>query len=253
MKENQKGLILRAVILGMLLSVSAGAAEAEWKSDPPKGETATITADYSTLDYGDREIAVINQMRAYSDAACENELNLQTDFSGEEKLVYRLEEKDIPETIYLIPPIISVSQKVEKTELYMQDEEDASDVGFWIKDMFVQKVRRGLFHKEPAVYEVNVIIDSETGEYPDHLKMVSDGKIYPEMQSVRFSGPDPAKQTLSEYSFHYEVSDDAAAALEILDHASFVYYGLVRFETANDWDFSCEDAKLQIIEATATN
>ncbi len=247
MKKKQKGIILRVIILGMLLSVSAGAAETGGEFDLPKGETATITADYSALDYGDQEIAVIDQMRAYSDAACENELDLQTDFSDEEKLVYRLEEEDIPEMIYLIPPIISVSQKVEKTELYMQDEEDASDAGFWIKDVFVQKVRRGLFRKEPAVYEVNVIIDSETGEYPDHLKMVSDGKIYSEMQSVSFSGPDPAKQALSEYSFHYEVSDDADAALKILDRASFVYYRTVRFETANDWDFSCKDAKLQII------
>ena len=140
-------------------------------------------------------------------------------------------------------------KKVEKTELCAQGEEDDSSAGFYIKDMFVQKVRSGLFHKEPARYEVNVIIGSETGEYPNDLKMISDGRTYSGTQSESFLYSDPAVQNLSELSFQYKVSDDAAAALEILDHASFVYHGIVHFETANDWEFSCEDAKLQIVEA----
>ncbi len=266
------GMLLKAAVFGMLLAISAGAAETEGEADGrsdagnydatacametegepdlAEDELPTITADYSALDYGDQKVMVRDGMKAFSDAACGNGLELQTVSFEEKKLVCQFEQEEIPETVYLLPPILSVLRKVEKTELCAQGEENANPDGFYIKDMFVQKVRSGLFHKEPARYEVNVIIGSETGEYPNDLKMISDGRIYSGKQSEAFLYSDPAVQNLSELSFQYDVSDDAAAALEILDHASFVYYGIVHFEAANDWEFSCEDAKLQIIEAT---
>ncbi len=267
-----RGTLLKAVVLGMMLAVPAGAAETEGEAvgkigaenysvtahvmetegdtDLTGDEMTTITADYSALDYGDQKVVVRDGIKAFSDADCEDSLELQMISSGEKEIIYQFEQEEIPEMVYLIPPILSVLKKVEKTELRARDEEDAFDAGFWIKDVFVQKVRRGLLHMEPAVYEVNVIIDSESGEYPNDLKMISGGRTYSGTQSESFLYSDPAAQNLSEFSFQYEVSDDAAAALEILDHASFVYYGVVHFEAANDWDFSCEDAKLQVIGAT---
>ena len=247
--RKYRGTLLKVAVLGMMLAAPAGAAETE-ESNLAGDVLPTITADYSALDYGDQKVTIRDELRAFSDADCEDRLDLQKGSSDEKKIVYQFGQKAIPETVYLIPPVISVLKKVEKTELRAQNEEDASDTGFWIKDVFVQKVRRGLFQKEPAMYEVNVIIGSENGEYPNDLKMISGGRTYSCTQSESFLYSDPAVQNLSEFSVQYEVSDDAAAALEILDNASFVYYGVVHFEAANDWEFSCGDAKLQIIEAT---
>lgn len=246
--RKYRGTFLRVAVLGMMLTVSAGAAETE-ESDLTGDVLPTITADYSALDYGDQKVMVRDGMKAFSDAACENGVELRTVSFEEKKLVCQFEQEEIPETVYLLPPILSVVKKVEKTELCAQGEENANPDGFYIKDMFVQKVRN-FPKKEPARYEVNVIIGSETGEYPNDLKMISGGRTYSGKQSESFRYSDPAVQNLSELSFQYDVSDDAAAALEILDHASFIYYGIVHFEAANDWEFSCRDAKLQIIEAT---
>ncbi len=258
-----------AAILSTMLAVSVSAAETktnaildtdarnydamaetkeESESDLPENDVSTITADYSATKLAGREFP-FPSIKAFSDVSCENELPLEFVDSGEDQVIYQFHRDDAPETIYLIPPIVPVTRKVEKTELVAPDGTAEPANGCYIKDVFVRK-ERGFLEKEPTWYEVYVIIDSETGEYPDNLIMKSDGKIYQGAQSVRFSSPDPATQTIDELSYHFKVSDDADAALEAFDHASFTYTRLVHYEAANDWDFSCEDAKLEIVEAS---
>ena len=79
--------------------------------------------------------------------------------------------------------------------------------------------------------------------------MVSGGRIYRNGKTVNIlsSGMD---SSISEYSFQFKAASDAALAQTILDDAYFTYTWITQFEMADDWNYSCKDTILQIVDAT---
>ena len=249
MKRKDLGIIIIVTVLCVALSVSACAAGVETESDLQGEDANFIMADYSTTDLAGQEFEIFADLRAFSDAACENGLDLQVlPSSGENKISYQFEQDTVPETVYLKPLIVSISQRTEKTILDTQSEDDTNSDEFYAKEISVRK-KRSFSSDDEDSYEVNVAIESGTGKYPDRLKMVSGGRIYSSGRTINDLWSDTGG-SISEYSFHFEVASDEASAQAILDDAYFTYSWITHFEVADDWDYSSENVKLKMVDIT---
>ncbi len=244
MKKKYIGLILGVAFLKAVMVVTADGAATEVVPVLSEKHIYTITADYSALDLTEQDFSTVSELRAFSDAACEHELDLEIVSSENEKITYQFEQEMVLETIYLIPPIISVSEKVEEEMLNVEKESDDYSEEFFAKALFVQKMYE-FGSKDRDAYEVNVLITSDTGRYPDNLKMISGGKTYQSKRRISISESDTEK-AISEYSFQFEVSDNESTAQKILDNAYFTYSWIAHFEVADNWAYFCKDVGLQI-------
>ena len=247
MKKKNLKMILTVTVLCAAMAVPAGAARAETESELPEDGVYSITADYSATDLAGQEFEIFEDLRAFSDAACENGLDLQVLPSpGENKISYQFEQDTVPETVYLKPLIVSLSQRTEKTILDTQIEDGTDPDGFHAKEISVRK-KRSFPPDDEDLYEVNVVIESETGKYPDRLKMVSGGRIYSSGRTISDLWSD-TDGSISEYSFHFEVASDEASAQAILDDAYFTYTWITHFEVADNWDYSSENVELKMVD-----
>lgn len=232
---------MKKIFFWVLLVLSLSACGSNSKGGQ-RDSVYSVTANYSTLNLTHQDFSVVNDLRAFSDVTCENELVLQETISGEDQITYQFEKGNTSKTVYIIPPVISVVEKIEESTLGFQDETCANPNEFLIKDVSAQK--------EADSYVVSVVIASESGLYPNNLKMISGGKLYTGKLVVDISSSVADKLTISNYGFLFEIPSDETSASDILDNAHFTYSQISRFEVANDWNFSCEDTKLQIVNTT---
>ncbi len=246
MKRKSRKMILIGTVLCAAMAVSAGAAGAEMESELSEDGVYSITADYSATDLAGQEFEIFEDLRAFSDAACENGLDLCVSSSNENRITYQFEQDTVPETVYLKPLIVSLSQRTEKTILDTQSEDGTSSDEFYAKEISVRK-KRSFPPDDEDSYEVNVVIESETGKYPDRLKMVSGGRIYSSGRTISDLWSD-MDGSISEYSFHFEVASDEASAQAILDDAYFTYTWITHFEVADNWDYSSENVELKMVD-----
>ncbi len=249
MKRKSRRMILAMTVLCVAMAVPAGVAGAETESELPEDDMYSITADYSATELAGQEFEIFEDLRAFSDADCENGLDLQVlPSSGENKISYQFEQDTVPETVYLKPLIVSLSQRTEKTILDTQSEDDTGSDEFYAKEISVRK-KQSFPPDDEDSYEVNVMIESKTGKYPDRLKMVSGGRVYSGGKTINVLWSD-TDGSISEYSFHFEAASDEASAQAIVDDACFTYTWITHFEVADDWDYSSENVELKMVDIT---
>lgn len=203
-------------------------------------EVYSIRADYSTSDSAPQDFSrVFGHLKAFSDADCENELILEECIPDENGITWQFAADAAAEAVYLIPPVISVADKVEETVLGFQDENNMDFEEFLIEDMSVEQGTDS--------YKVTITITSKTGQYPDNVKMVCSGRRFGGRLSVSM---DVDKATVTKYSYQFEASTNVTSESEIIDEAYFVYSDISHYQVADEWDFSCEDIALQIVNTT---
>ncbi len=238
--------MFKKVILGALLLSLCVPVYADAEAEVSDQNVCTVTADYSASEFADENIDISN-LEVYSDEACENMLSVRKVSMDEDnkKITFEIEYDSDIDAIYVVPPVFTVQEDLEKTELPKTDDGNSD---FHIADVSVQDAHI----PDSDIYEIAVTISSGTGKYPVDLKLDNNGYILSAKTSATFESSvedGTVSKSITDYSFHFEAGTEEEAG-EILENASFHYYHTRQFEAADDWTFSSDDMQIHVLDLT---